>query len=459
MQLPEALLADVVGRPVHGRVVLREALVEILNAHVPRVDRAVDERSVGAVAERIRVDDRRLVHKLSARLEHLDDVLVAVLAEASLELGDSGREGAGLVERIDKRVHSRLAADAEVVLAVRRRDVDESDAVVRRHVVVVEDAERALSALVGEVRENRLIFDALERRALELRDDFVLLLLLEDVRKPRPRHDVDGPRVVSHVAHCDIVDVRARADREVLGKRPGSGSPDQEIDVRRRRYHGQGLGAARGPVRCPSHHLRPHRHGRILHVLVVAARLEVGERGRELPAVGHDAVRAVDASLVPELLEHPPHGLHEAEVHRLVVVVEVDPAAHARNRLAPFGDVLEHHRAALLVELVYAERLDLVRARDAKRVLREGLDRESVSVPPEAALDVLAAHRLVARDDVLDRAREEMPVMRKAGGERRPVVELVALSARVLHKGLLERLALFPHLKDGLFHLRKCHLV
>ena len=49
----EALLAHVVGRPVHGGVVLREAFVQVLHAHVPRVDRAVDERRVGAVAERI----------------------------------------------------------------------------------------------------------------------------------------------------------------------------------------------------------------------------------------------------------------------------------------------------------------------------------------------------------------------------------------------------------------------
>ena len=317
------------------------------------------------------------------------------------------------------------AQDAEVVLAVGGRDVDETDAVVGRHIAVVQDDERSVGLLVREVREDRLVGRALELVALELGDDFVLVLLLEDVGKAGLRHDVDRPRVIRHVPHCHIVDVSARADREVLGKRPRSSRPDEEIDgrlLRKERFH---LVARAGE------RLGTHGDGRILDVLVVRAGLEVGERRRKLPGIRHDAVRLVDAALVPELLEDPPDGLHEAEVHRLVVVVEVDPAAHARDGLAPFTDVLEHHRAALLVELVDAKLLDLGSPRDAKRFLGERLDREAVGIPAETALDVLAAHRLVTRNDVLDRTGEQVSVVGKPRGERRPVVELVALLAFV----------------------------
>ena len=68
---------------------------------------------------------------------------------------------------------------------------------------------------------------------------------------------------------------------------------------------------------------------------------------------------------------------------------------------------------------------------------------------------VLAAHRLVARHDVLDRSREEMPVVRKARRERRPVVEPVALLALVLLQRLFKRLVGFPEREDLFLHLRK----
>ena len=226
----ETLLADVVGRPVNACVVLREALVKVLDANVPRVDRAVDERRIGAVAERIGVDDRRLVYELALGLEALDDVLVAVLAEAALVLGNRIGERTGIVERIGKGVHAGFLADAEVVLAVGRGDVDDADAVICRDIVVVEDAERTLRTLVGEIREKRLVLGTLQGVALPFPDELVLLFLLEDERETRLRHDVDRPRVVSHVAHCDIVDLRASADREVLGKRPRSCRPDEEVD-------------------------------------------------------------------------------------------------------------------------------------------------------------------------------------------------------------------------------------
>ena len=161
-------------------------------------------------------------------------------------------------------------------------------------------------------------------------------------------------------------------------------------------------------------------------------------------------MRAVDAALLPKLLEHPPHRLHEAEVHRLVVVVEVDPAAHAGDGLAPFGDVAQDHRAALLVELVHPEVADAGGAVDAERLLGEGLDGEAVGIPAEAALDVLSAHRLVARDDVLDRAGEQVAVVRKAGGERRAVEEDELLAALGLREGFAERVVLLPEGEDAL---------
>lgn len=46
-----------------------------------------------------------------------------------------------------------------------------------------------------------------------------------------------------------------------------------------------------------------------------------------------------------------------------------------------------------------------------------------MAVPAEAAGDVVAVHGLVAGDDILDGAGENVSVVRESGGERRAVVE------------------------------------
>ena len=70
-------------------------------------------------------------------------------------------------------------------------------------------------------------------------------------------------------------------------------------------------------------------------------------RGRHLEAL-------IDEALVEELLEDPPHGFHEAGVQGLVVILEVDPAAHAPHCRLPLLRVPHHDGSALLIVLVDA---------------------------------------------------------------------------------------------------------
>ena len=60
---------------------------------------------------------------------------------------------------------------------------------------------------------------------------------------------------------------------------------------------------------------------------------------------------------------------------------------------------------------------------DAELPLRLELGGQAVGVPAEAALDLVAAHGLVARHDVLDVAGQQVAVVRQPVGERRAVVE------------------------------------
>ena len=168
------------------------------------------------------------------------------------------------------------------------------------------------------------------------------------------------------------------------------------------------------------------RDGRVLAHLVdvvVHPQLVVGQRRLVVPAVGQHAEALVDQALVVQRLERPDDRLHVVGVERLVVVVEVDPAGLAGDVVAPLPRVLQHRLAALGVELLDADLEDLVLGLDAELGHRLELGGQAVGVPPEPALDPAAAHRLVARDEVLDVAGQQVAVVRQAVGERRPVVE------------------------------------
>ena len=110
-------------------------------------------------------------------------------------------------------------------------------------------------------------------------------------------------------------------------------------------------------------------------------------------------------------------------VERLVVVVEVDPAGLAGDVVAPLAGVLHHRLAALGVEGLDPQLEDLLLGLDAELAHRLELGGQPVGVPAEPALHAAAAHRLVAGDDVLDVAGQQVAVVRQAVGEGRPVVE------------------------------------
>ena len=77
----------------------------------------------------------------------------------------------------------------------------------------------------------------------------------------------------------------------------------------------------------------------------------------------------------------------------------------------------------MAVEGLDAVLLDGLAAGDPEFLLGAHLGGQAVAVPAEAALDAVAAHGLVARDDVLGVAGQQVAVVRQAVGEGRAVVE------------------------------------
>ena len=106
-----------------------------------------------------------------------------------------------------------------------------------------------------------------------------------------------------------------------------------------------------------------------------------------------------------DLLQRPPDRLDVGGVHRPVGLAHVDPVAHPLGHLLEEVDVPLHRLAAAGVELGDAVRLDVGLAGEAELLLDGELDRQAVAVPAGLAVDLVALHRLEAREDVLERPR------------------------------------------------------
>src|SRR5439155_4312087 len=119
-------------------------------------------------------------------------------------------------------------------------------------------------------------------------------------------------------------------------------------------------------------------------------------------AVRDHLVALIEKSPIPNLPEAPPDGLDVVVRERHVRVVQIDPEADPLGQPVPVLDIGEHRLAAPLVELGDPIALDLLLRADPERALDLELDREAVAVPARLPRHVVAAHRLVPGEDVLE---------------------------------------------------------
>src|SRR6185437_10000983 len=88
--------------------------------------------------------------------------------------------------------------------------------------------------------------------------------------------------------------------------------------------------------------------------------------------------------------------------------------------------------------------LDLRLARYPELLFDRDLHRQAVAIPAALALHLVAAHRLVARVDVLEHAREHVVCTGPPVGGGRPLVEDPLLGSLAVAQGLAEHVALAP---------------
>ena len=149
-----------------------------------------------------------------------------------------------------------------------------------------------------------------------------------------------------------------------------------------------------------------------------------------------------------DLLERPPFGLDVVVLIGDVGVLHVRPIPDAIGEAFPFALILPNALLALLDEFLDAIRLDLFLAVQAELLFHLQLHRQAVRVPPGLAQDIIAIHRLIAREEVLDAARQHMADVRLAVGRRRTVIEGIVRLALPLLLRLFEDVLLFPKIQN-----------
>ncbi len=371
-------------------------------------------------------------------LEVFDDGFVGVEDVHACVRGDVVGEAAGVVDG-DDGFDAGGVGDEFVLFAEGGGDVDDAGAVVGGDVVGGEHLVGVGAA--GEEVEGGPVAEAEEVAAFAAFDDPGGVAELAGVGGEAGF----GEEVAGAFGFDDgVVDVGVDGRGEVGREGPGGGGPDEEFDA--------GEGGVAGDVEADG-------DGGVLPVAVgvVHFGLGGGEGGLAAPAVPQDAVALVDQALVVEGLEGPHDAFHVVQVERLVVVVEVDPAGLAGDVVLPFVGELEDGGFGGGVEPVDAVGFDVGFGFEAEFAFGGDFGGHAVGVPAEAAFDAAAAHGLVAGDDVLDVAGEEVPVVGQAVGEGGAVVEDEFVGSggaglAVVHGGL-EGAVLGPEVEDAAFDL------
>mmetsp|Transcript_6835 Transcript_6835/g.11799 ORF Transcript_6835/g.11799 Transcript_6835/m.11799 type:complete len:278 (-) Transcript_6835:300-1133(-) len=265
-------------------------------------------------------------------------------------------------------------AAAVIILPKRRSLVHHASAAVVGNVEVVAHAEGCGLEFLVVIKERHVLLSQKLRSqhlANALKAHIARLALLAGgSSSPRQLADAALPDDVhfagGRVLELHVLEGGVDAQRHVGGQGPGGGGP---------RHHG-------GVVLVVDEGER-HHDGGVGDVLVVEAGLEVGEGRVAGRGVGHHLEPAVHLALLKQGLEHPPHTLHEVGIHGLVIVLEVNPPAHATHDGLPLLGVPCDDATALLVVGRDAHLHHIVLRLDAQLLVDLVLHRQAVAVPPE----------------------------------------------------------------------------
>mmetsp|Transcript_5181 Transcript_5181/g.10350 ORF Transcript_5181/g.10350 Transcript_5181/m.10350 type:complete len:313 (+) Transcript_5181:2205-3143(+) len=307
--------------------------------------------------------------------------------------------------------------DAVIVFSEGRCLVYDSGTGIISDVIIAEDAKVVFAFRCGggigevvkegfvllpdQIAPNEGLFESVQLRS---HGGFPFLFVVHDgvdLREPRLCEDVSF--LGFDVEDLNVGHGGMDAQGEVGWKSPRGGGPRHETDFLR------STTAATAAILIQ--HGKTDHQRRIPDVLVIQASLEVTQGSPARRAEGHDLIALIHQPLLEQLLKHPPHALHESRIHRLVIVLEIDPTPQPRHGSLPLLRIPRHDPPTGLIVFVHPHFQDLIAMGDVELLIDLVLHGEAVAIPAGAAGHVEVAHAGVAGHDVFDGAGEDVAVV------------------------------------------------
>jgi len=163
----------------------------------------------------------------------------------------------------------------------------------------------------------------------------------------------------------------------------------------------------------------------------------------------------IDETLLPELLEDPPHRFNIVVGIGDIGILEIDPEADAAGDFIPLLQIRPDALPAFGVEFVDAVFDDLVLAVQAEALFYFNLHRQAVGIPAGLAFNPEALHGAQAADRILDGAGDDMMDAGPAVGGRGAFEKDKGIVFVALRDAALKNPLFLPEFKDSLFDLRE----
>ncbi len=282
-----------------------------------------------------------------------------------------------------------------------------------------------------KVGKQRFIPLAGECGPRECRNDVVVFPIFKIKRETRRRQDILASGCA--VLDFDVLHLFFCHDGEIGGKRPGCCRPNQKRGVR---FVIEG---------------KLHRQGRIVDFFIIEIGLEIRKRRAEPCGKRHHFESFVNEPFLIELAKDPPHRFHVVKIHRVIGIFKRDPPRHASDDLFPLFCISQNNRAALFIEGRNAKSFDGGCAGQLFCLLDLVFHGQTMAVPPKAADHIVPFHRLVAEDNIFDRPRQNVAIVRQSSCEGRPVVKGKVGLVFPFFQRFFENALLLPEVEDALF--------
>src|ERR1051325_855278 len=182
------------------------------------------------------------------------------------------------------------------------------------------------------------------------------------------------------------------------------------------------------------------------------------KRRAATPGIRHNLIALVQQILVPEIFQDPPDRLNVVVGVRDIGILKINPERDAICQAFPILNIGKHGLPAKFVEFIDAIGFDLLLVFEAELLFHFDLNWQTMGIPAATPRDMIAAHDLVAREHILEGARQHMVHTGLAICRRRSFIKNILGRTLTLLNGLLEDIGLLPKLQDVFFHQRDAEL-